>query len=223
MTTDDVRQQVSNIAAEGKNVAERVREVVETAAESMGEAGKDGTQRLSSLVSAAIDGASDAVSDAAPERAESTLRQVVDGLGEGLQRTANATRLAVEESARNGQAFANEDLKSIADDFRTLGEMFVETVETHSQRVMDQASEQVDSLRSHAQHTMEGVRPSLESAADAALKDPIGLAGESAEAALNVARQTAGSLFGAVGKVLGEAGARISPKADSPKNAPQDD
>ena len=222
MNTDDVRQRVNSIAVEGEHVAERVREVVENAAESMGETGKKGQQRLSSLVSAAMDGASSAVSDAAPEHAESVLRQVVDGLGEGLQRTANATRLAVEESASSGKAYATQDLKSIADDFRTLGQLFTETVEKHSKRAMGQASEQIDNLNGHAQRTMESVRPSLDSAIDAAMQNPIGLAGESAGAAMNMARQTAGSLFGAVGKVLGEAGDRISPPPGSSKNPSKD-
>lgn len=222
MDTDDIRQRVSDIAAEGEHVAERVREVVETAARSMGEAGKSGRDRLSSLVSAAMDGASGAVSDATPEQAESTLRQVVAGLGEGLQRTANATRLAVEESASSGKAYAKEDLRSIADDFRTLGQMFTETVEKHSRRAMGQSSDQIDRLTGHARHTMESVRPSLESAIDAAMKDPIGLADESADAAIGMARQTAGSLFGAVGRALGEAGDRISPSARTSENPSED-
>jgi hypothetical protein len=226
MDANDVRQKVNTIAAEGENVTERVREVVVTAARSMGEAGKSGQQRLSSLVSATMEGASGAVSGAAPERAESTLRQVLDGLGAGLQRTANATRLAVEESASTGKAYAAEDLSSIAEDFRTLGDMFTETVEKHTTRAAGQTSEQIDRLSEHARHTMESVRPSLESAIDAALKDPIGLADESADAAISLARQTAGSLFGAVGKALGEAGERISPQAKSsghqPTNRPED-
>lgn len=211
MNTNDVREKINQIAAEGENVAERVREVVESAAESLGEAGSGAQQRLTSLVSAAIDGASSAVSEAAPDHAESTLRQVIDGLGEGLQRTATATKLAVEESASSGKAYATEDLKSMADDFKTIGELFVETVEKHSKNAVGEASEQLDGLKSHAQRTIEGVRPSLESAAETAMKDPIGMAGETAEAAVNMARQTAGSLFGAVGKMLGDAGDKLNP------------
>ncbi|MEO0631121.1 MAG: hypothetical protein AAFY46_10385, partial [Planctomycetota bacterium] len=79
MNTDDVRQKINAIAAEGENVTQRVREVVESAAQSLGDAGAEGQQRLTSLVSAAIDGAASAVQGAAPESAESTLRQVVDG------------------------------------------------------------------------------------------------------------------------------------------------
>ncbi|MEO1583156.1 MAG: DUF6781 family protein [Planctomycetota bacterium] len=213
MDTSGVRETIGRIASEGEDVTRRVREAVEAAAESLGDAGGSAQHRLTSLVSAAIDGASSAVADATPEEAQSTLRQVIDGLGEGLQRTANATRLAVEESASGGKAYAAEDLRGIADDFKSIGELFAETVEKHASGIMGQAAEQVAAVRSHAERTIEGVRPSLESAASAAMKDPSALAGEAAEAAVDMARQAAGSLFGAVGKMLTDAGDRL----DKPK------
>lgn len=211
MNTDDVRQKINAIAAEGENVTQRVREVIESAARSMGEVGAEGQHRLTSLVSATIDGASSAVRGAAPDHAESTLRQVIDGLGEGLQRTATATKLAVEESAGAGKAYATEDLKGVADDFKAIGELFVETVEKHSKSAMGQASEQVNNLKSHAERTLQGLRPAIDDTAAAAADNPIGLAGETAQAAANAARQATGSLFGAVGKILSDAGDKINP------------
>lgn len=211
MNTDDVRQKINAIAAEGENVTQRVREVVESAARSLGDAGAEGQHRLTSLVSAAIDGASSAVQGVAPDHAESTLCQVIDGLGDGLQRTANATRLAVEESASSGKAFATEDLKNVADDFKAIGQLFIETVEKHSKTALGQASDQVSSLKSHAERTIEGLRPALDDAAAAAADNPMGLAGETAQAAANIARQSAGSLFGALGKVLTDAGDKLNP------------
>ncbi len=214
MNTDDVRQKIHAIADEGENVTQRVQEVIESAAQSLGDAGAEGRQRLTSMVSAAIDGAATAVQGAAPDHAASTLRQVIDGLGEGLQRTANATRLAVEESASSGKAYATDDLKRIADDFRALGQLFVETVETHSKTAVGQANEQMTNLRAHAERTIAGVRPALDDAASAAMGNPLGLAGESAQAAAKAARQATGSLFSAVGKMLSDAGGKLNP----PKN-----
>ncbi|MEL6499509.1 MAG: DUF6781 family protein [Planctomycetota bacterium] len=214
MNTDDVRQKINAIAAEGENVTQRVREVVESAARSLGDAGAEGQQRLTSLVSAAIDGASSAVQGSAPDHAESTLRQVIDGLGDGLQRTANATKLAVEESASSGKAFATEDLKNVAEDFKAIGQLIVETVEKHSKTALGQATGQMSNLKSHAERTVEGLRPALDDAAAAVTGDAMGLAGETAQAAANIAREATGSLFGALGRVLGDAGDKISP----PKN-----
>lgn len=214
MNTDDVRQKIGEIAGQGEDVTRRVREVIETSAQSLGDATGQAQTRLTSMVSAAIDGASSAVANAAPDDAESTLRQVIDGIGEGLGRTAQATRLAVEESASGGKAFATEDLRSVAEDFKTIGQLFVETVERGAKGVFDQAAGQSSSLREHAQRTIDGVRPSLEDASRAALKDPVGLAGDSAEAAVNLARDTAGSLFSTIGRVLNDAGDKISPKKD---------
>jgi len=206
MNTEDIRDRVESIAKEGGNVAERVREVVEEAAKTAGDMGDKGRQKLTSVVMSSLDGATNAVKDAAPEDAESTLRQVIDGLGDGIQRAANATKLAVEESTSGGRAYAESDLKSVAEDFKTIGQLFVETVEKHAKSGMGQAESQIGDLRSHAQTAIDTARPDIEAAIQAVTSDPVGLAGESAQAAANLAQETAGALFGAVGKILGGSG-----------------
>jgi hypothetical protein len=211
MQTDDVRREIGEITASGRDIAGRVQALIERAFQSAEQAGRDAPGRMGALVSAVIDGAAQTVDRAAPEQAESALRQVIDGLGQGLQRTANATKLAVEEAASGGKAYAAHDLKAVASDLQALGSLLTETVERAGRGVFAQAGERATSLRQHAARTVEGLRPSIEEAAAAALRNPVGLAGDSATAAVNVAKQAAGSIFSGIGRLLGSAGDRLNP------------
>ncbi len=205
---EQLKSDVEKIVEEGERVSERVRDAVEDAA---GRA-KATPSRLSELTQAAIDGAVNAADRSAPDNPESTLRQVVDGVTDALQRTAQATRLAVEEAAGDGRAYAEDELHSVAADFRTVADMFVETVERAATGARDQTSKHVHALRDHAERTFNAARPSIEDAAKAAATHPISLAGESVAATAKLTREAAGGLFSAVGKLLQSTGDRISPK-----------
>ncbi|MEM8756934.1 MAG: DUF6781 family protein [Planctomycetota bacterium] len=212
MQSDDIKRSIGDVIRSGGDVRAEARRIVEWAAESASDTAADAQRRVSETVNATIEGASAAVDRSTPDAADSTLRQVIDGIGEGLGRSAQATKLAVEEAASNGRAFAEGDLKSFAEDLRSIGELFVETVERHASSALGQASDQANALKDHAERTIGGVRPAIEDAARAAASDPAGLAGDAAQAAASVTREAAGSLFSAVGKLLGEAGDRIKPE-----------
>ncbi|MGP1273157.1 MAG: DUF6781 family protein [Phycisphaerales bacterium] len=216
MNSDEVRNAARQAVESGDDIRERIRVVVEDAARAMGDRSEAATSRLNEIASAAIAGAASALDRAAPDDASSALRQVIDGLGDGFQRTAQATKLAVEEAGSSGKAFAAEDLKGVATDLTTLGEMFIETIERGAKGVLGEASGQATALRQHAERTLGGIRPSLEDAARAALANPAGLLGDTAGAAGNLARDAAGSLLSSVGKILGDAGNRVK-KTDDPR------
>jgi len=206
-SAEDVKTEVERIVEEGQEVRRRVGRVVASASDT---AAKQATG-LAGLVEKAVQGAVEAVDRSAPEDPESTLRQVIEGVGDGLERTAQATKLAVEEAAGEGRSYASEDLNRVSEDLGTLSRMFVETVERGVQGVSKEGRVQVQNVREHASRTLDAIKPSLEQAADAAVKDPIGLAGESAAAAVNLTREAAGSLFSAMGKLLQGAGDRVAP------------
>jgi hypothetical protein len=199
------RDEVEEAVKSGDNIRASVRDAVESAAARTDRA----TARLTELARRTLDAALDALDRSAPDDPESALRQVVDGLGDGLERTAHATRLAVEEAAGEGRAFASEDLKATSEDLGAIARMFVETVDHAISGASERTRKQVSGVREHASRTINSIRPSLESAADAAAGDPIGLIGESATAATRLTREAAGSLFGAVGDLLKGAGDRL--------------
>lgn len=211
MMNEQLKQNVDKIVTEGEQISDRVRKAVEDAAH----ATKATPDRLAELSQAVIDGAVQAVDRATPDDPESTLRQVVDGLTDGLERSAHATRLAMEEAASEGRAFAEDELRSVAADFKTIGEMFVDTVGRGLSGAAHLTEERARSVRDHAERTFQAIQPSLDKAAHSALHDPIGLAGESAVAAAKLTRDAAGGLLSTVGKLLQSTGDRIRPRSNA--------
>jgi len=206
----DVKKEVEQIVEEGQDVRQRVGKVIESAADS---AAKE-SSGLTKLVTDTVESAVRAVDRATPKDPDSTLRQVVDGVGDGLERTAQATRLAVEEASGEGRAYASDDLKQLSNDLGSLVDMFVDTVEKSVRGAADETKTQYTNVRKHASNTLESIKPSLQSAAEAAAKDPVGLAGETAGAAVDITRETAGALFSTLGKLIQGAGDRIAPKRE---------
>ena len=204
---EQLRQDVEQAVTEGADIRAKIRDAIEAAAERA----KATSTRLTDLSAQTIDAAVGAIERSVPDEPESSLHQVVEGLGQGLERTAQATKLALEEAAASGKAYATDDLKDVAADLRSIAGMFVETIERAVGSAAKHTKSQLGSAKAHAETTIGSIKPSLESAALAAAHNPVGLVGESASAATKLAREATGSLFGAVGNLLRNAGDKIKP------------
>lgn len=205
--TEAIRDQVEAVIAQGDDVRQGVSRIVSQAAEAF----QNTSAGLLGLAQSVMEGAKTSVDRAVPNNPDSVLRQVVDGLGDGLSATALASKMALEEANAQRKAFANEDLAKIRDDLRTLADLFTKTVTDATDRIKSVSGSELDSLRSHAQQTFERVRPSLESAVSAAAKQPIQLGKESLETSVALSQHALGALFSSVGKFLQDAGQRLAP------------
>ena len=114
-----VKDTVAAIVAEGQNLRAKVSEVVTDAAD------KASTTRtgLIDLSRSVLDGAVAALDKSVSRDPDSILRQVIDGLGDGLSTTALATRLAMEEAKAEQKRFAEEDLSTTTRDLRAVGDL----------------------------------------------------------------------------------------------------
>ncbi len=210
MSDNKLRDDIKDIVEDGEKISERVRDAVQDAAHRV----KPTPNRLADLTEDALDAAIQAVDRSTPDDPDSTLRQVVDGLAAGIERTAHATRLALEEAASEGRTYADEEVRHVASDLKTIAEMFVDTVRNGLSNARTLTEQRARSVIDHTERTFSSVRPSLEQAARTAAHDPIGLASESAVAAAKVTREAAGGLFSAVGKLLQSTGDRLRPHGD---------
>ena len=200
--TDDAQAQAQHIAAEGKDIRQRVRDLTVKLVQQ-----RDvGLKKFDVLASHIMTGAAHAVEDTVPQDPDSVLRQVVDGLADGIGKAANAAELTLEEAQSRGQAFAQEDIKSMIDDLRALQDMFVNTVSRTATHLKGRAGEEASDLKTHAQRAAESIKPSIESALQAAQAQPGNLAKESAQASVTAARQAAGALAHALSGLLSGAG-----------------
>ncbi|MGE5194277.1 MAG: DUF6781 family protein [Deltaproteobacteria bacterium] len=201
-----VRGQVEAIVAEGNEVRQQVSEVVAEAAERF----HLYPEGLIELAQAVMDGAFEAVRKSVPTEPESTLRQVIDGLGDGFSTAALAGKLAIEEAASRGKAFATEDLARMTRNLTALADRFVKTVSATGGAFSSITQQQLDGLRQHVVTTHARIRPSLESAAAAAAQQPLQFARESVGAGAALARQGLGALFTAAGRSIYVAGKQLA-------------
>ncbi len=201
-----VRGQVEAIVVEGKEVRQKVSDVVAEASEKF-HLIPDG---LVALTQAVMEGAAEALRKSIPPEPESTLRQVVDGLGDGLSTAALAGKLAIEEAAARGQAFAAEDLARMTRNLTALGDRFVRTVSATGGAFKSTTQNELDALRRHVEQTHARIRPSLESVVAAAAQQPLQLARESVGAGASLARQGVGALFTAAGRSIYQAGKQLA-------------
>jgi hypothetical protein len=213
---DQPAQSAENIAASGDNVRERIRETVTRAMQER----KLTIDDLTKLGGRVLDGAIAGVRDLPPMDKESTLRQVVDGLADAFERTANATRYAFQESSQQTRSYTREEVDRTINDLRTLQEQFVETLTGATSRASRIVGEQSESLNRHIRRTAESIQPSVESAVRAAAEHPVKLAGETASATLRAAPRAAGALLSTIGNLLQSAGDSLAGKREDSPAAP---
>ena len=164
---------------------------------------------LRAVVKAVAEGAIAGARETLPADTPNVLKSVVDGVSDGLARSAQALRLTLEESSANGRHFASEDLGKVTQDFRDLGSMTAEVVNGAAAALDTHLREQVHTLSEHAKQTLQNAWPPLQSAIQAAQNEPLKLGQEAAAAGAGALRQAAGALFEEVGRVMQKAGEKL--------------
>jgi len=208
-----LQEQADAIVTQGQDVRTRIARLVAQTAERY----HLDASGLIGLARSVLTGAAQAADRAVGHDPDSVLRQVVDGLSDGLSAAAVACRLTFEEARAQGQTFASEDLAKMRANLKTMGELFVDTVSTTAGKFHSQAAEQLRALRTHAENAKDRILPALTSALVAAGEHPVQFTTESAGAGLTVSRQALGSLFTAVGRRLQQAGQRIGGGEEGPR------
>jgi hypothetical protein len=165
---------------------------------------------LVGLVQAVTEGAIRAANQALPDQAESSLRQVVEGLAEGFRTTAEAVDLTLQEAAAAGKRFAREDLQKVQADLKSLAQLFAETVERLAGGLKSEAAARAGAVKDHARATLQQVRPAFESAFRTLLGDADQLRREAGQAGSAAARAATGTLFTEIGARLTRLGKRLS-------------
>ncbi len=188
-----------------------VRQKVAAATASAARVALDGVHDLVDVVHTTTRGASEALADVVADEREKTLREVVEGLGDGLETAAQAAELTLREARTKLMNFAREDRDRLATAFESMSRQFVDSVATGARLVRDQGRAQVDELGQHASATLRRIEPSVKAAVGAARDDPAGLVKGALDGAVAAARGATGALFTAIASRLAAAGDRITP------------
>lgn len=202
-TTEAVREAVES----GQDIAGDVRRIVVNLF-----SGKAGTvASAKEAIRGMMETASEVANRAAPEKADSVLKNVIDGIGTGLKSVAQTTQYAVQEATDRGQRFATEDVERARKDLSSIGEILVDTVKYFTDRVSTETGSAVKELKTHAERTMAAAKPVVTSSLEALTKHPIQAAGEATGTAVRGSQLTAGALLSFVSGVLAGAAELIDP------------
>ncbi|MCE9534251.1 MAG: hypothetical protein K8T89_24490 [Planctomycetes bacterium] len=201
-----IQAKIEAIVAQGDEVRKKVSELVTGSADNL-HFSKQGMIDLSRSV---MEGATAALDKAVPKDPQHVLRQVIDGLGDGLSTAALATRLAMEEAKAQNKSFADEDLSKMTADLRTVGDLFVDTVSQTAKKFKSISAAELGALRTHSEQTVKRLLPSINSTIAAIAERPLQFGKESFEAGISLSKQALGSLFGAVGRRMEEASKRLT-------------
>jgi len=213
---ETLQQRAEAIVADGNDVRGKIARLVSETAGTFQRTGEG----LIAVTRAVLAGAGDALNKGASSLpSDGPLRQVIDGLGDGVSQVATSAKLAVEEARSRGQQFASEDLARVKHDLSSLTSLYVHTVTDALKKVRNEASGEVKALAEHAETVRGRVTPAVQSALEAVRTDPVGMGKESLQAGIAVTREAAGSLFTAIGRALQDAGQRLSTQ-DTPKEPP---
>lgn len=209
-----LRRTIEAIAAEGRDVSRRVAVAVESAVkESAGAA-----DALVDVARQTAAGAADGLERVRASERGKALSEVLDGLGEGLSRAGQGAKLAVEEAASRGKAFAQEDLSRLGSQFDGLRRGLADAIVASFDRGSRELRESLGDLRMHASRTADAARPGIEDALAALRRDPAGTARGAAAAGAQAGREALGALFGALGRCLERTGDRLHPRDGTPRD-----
>lgn len=202
-----VEEAVREAVESGHDVAARVRQIVVD----LFQGRKGATATARSAVQGIVETATDIASRSAPAKADSIVREVVDGIGNGLEVVAQTTQYAVKEAADRGQRFASEDLERVKNDLSGIRDILKDTVKYFADRVSTETGSAFKELKSHAERTLAAATPIVTSSLEALAKHPVQTAGEAAGTAIRGGQLTAGALLSAVSGALAGAADLLDP------------
>lgn len=158
------------------------------------------TRDLSRFVSDAFEGALDGLDDSVPPK--SVLRDVFEGLRQGVNAAASAGNATAADLRRRGRAVAEHDLPNAADRIRAANDEFLSAVESFASKAARHVREELDTLVARARRTGPKVTESVRSAADAADGRWLELAEETGRATVRAARRGASAVVMGAGGLL---------------------
>lgn len=181
---ESVKAAAEEAVKKGANIREEIRDITMEALSQH----KLDTERVKSVAKAVMDGAMSGL-DVDSSKMKQSLNEVTEGLDAALEKSAQATKLAIEETVSKVKDFNDKDFKRTLDELASLEELFLETLEETAKAGKTLLSETLNDLLTHAKNT--GTAVGQRTKADVAeLTDRVK---ETSEAGVNAATDAAKS------------------------------
>jgi hypothetical protein len=172
---------------------------------------------LPKLVNETLDRAVNGVDESIPKSRGNVLREVFDGLSEGVDAIAAAGSAAAGGVRKRAQAVASPEATRRV---RAANREFLDAVRSFAGRTSGQVRDELDALVARAERTGPKVAGSARKVANAADGRLIELSGEAAHAGVRAARRAASALaMGASGLFEGLAGSMAPRSMPTPRKS----
>lgn len=157
-----VEKNVQETLESGDDIFQRVREITLKA---LTERDLD-IDTIKSVIEAVLKGIGSGVS-AQYEPGKAAFKQAADALDDALQKTAQASRLALEEAAAHADGFSRHNLSQAGEELQTLEQLFLETMENVARNSNETVSGIVRDFVDHARQNGTAVGEEVQSVVDA--------------------------------------------------------
>lgn len=174
---------------------------------------------VSSLVHEVLDSAVENVDKSIPASNRNVLRQVFDGLSEGVHAAASASAAVAEDAGERFRKATKEDAPAAARRIREANDQFLSAVKAFAGKTTRQAREELDLLVAKAEKTGPKLATAARDAAKAADGRWMELTGETARTSATAARRTAGTLAATAGGFFDGLAEAVRPKAPAAARA----
>lgn len=205
---DQVQEEVQEAVGKGADISDAVRKIT---VDALSKKHLD-TESIKSTVRNVLEGAKMGVVDDGGN-VKAAFQQVTQGLDEALAQSAEASKLAIEETTGRIQDFSKQDLKRALDELSGLEDLFIETISEAAKSSQGVVSETFNDLVIHAKNNGTAVGKRIASDVGV-LREKLGQAGKEQASEItdaarsfsaNVASAASGFLAG-IAEALQESG-----------------
>lgn len=195
---ESVEEQAQNISAEDENVRTKIRDMT------LGliTLEKEGLEKFLSSVEEIISGGVKGAKNLVEERQTKVLGEVVSGISDALESSANAARLTAEEMSAEGKEYSKKEIGRIRESLEEINDKFFSSVESSLKAAESEFSWGYERLEEHLKRTYEHIKPALGDAIGALRKEPLTSMKEAVEISGAVSAAAVGAFFQAMGGVL---------------------
>ncbi len=194
--------------AGGKMVRDRVRELSVAAFRDRNLTLND----VSQVVQDVLSGAVESVDQSIPSSSRNVLREVFDGLSEGVHAVAKAGSTVVAETRKRGKTLPTKEVTVAVKRMKSADADFLSAVANFASKASKEVRKELESLVAGAKQAGPQVAGSVRKSAQAANGRLLELTQESARAGVRVARRAAGGLAMGAGGLLEGLAEAITPK-----------
>jgi hypothetical protein len=204
---EQVQADAQKAAEEKVEIADEVRDITLKA---LSEGKLDGA-RIKGVIKAVVEGVSIGAANKQTE-VKTTLKEALTGVDEALAKTAEASKLAVEEAMGRVKDYNKDELDKAIKDIKELENTFVDTVKNVSKSGSSLVRESLDDLITHAKNTGTEVGKHSKEIVNALTQQFAQTAQETVSASADAARTFASNLAEAAAGFLSGLAESLKPK-----------